>query len=358
MVVFLFMLGFSNIILGRCSCLYYFFNVPRSELVIKEYKDDDGDWITERTSLGHFCIAYIIIGPMVYFIYICLEFNSLTFKYLEEFNSNSTIKNKMRHWMQLKPDISIEWDCYHYETQRFTETDSNGREHKTTETVEVSSDRGTYDFNYFSCRDISGKFTLESNSCLNSYIFLNITSNVEFADQETIEDYHKELNRIRSYSSKDDHFDLKEIKTISLLSENQIILTNKCCCCFLNICIFIVFILIGLGEIYKIFFYCMGSVKYFTVKKAISTRKDLGENEYSEKYYMQNPSIESPFGNIIFEPDSFIQTLSENRINNTNSNNDNNSNLISFEINEEPKKTKTTQDDNETPLLYEDDIDD
>jgi len=329
-------------------------------LVINEYEDRDGDWVTIRTSLGNFCLAYAIIGPITYFIYICLEVASFTFKYFEDFDYNATIKNKMDYWIKLKPNISIEWDCYHYETRTYTDTDSDGREYTKTEEEKISSDHGTYKFNYFSCRDISGKFTLESDSCLNSYILLNITSSVEFADEETIADYNKELERIKSYSSKDDHFNLKEIKTIYCLSENQILLTNKCCCCFLNKCIFMFFTLIGLGEIYKIFFYCMGSVKYFTVKKAISTRKDLGDNEYSEKYYMQNPSIESPYGNTFYEPNSFIQNLWENRMSNTNNNNnnENNTNLISFEISEEPKKTKATQDDNETPLLYEDDIDD
>jgi len=334
------------------------FTIPRSELVINEYKDDDGDWVIIRTSLGYFSLAYAIIGPITYLIYIGLEVTSLTFKYLEDFDSNSTIKNKMDYWIKLKPDISIEWDCYHYETRTHTETDSQGRKSTYTEEEKISKDYGTYKFNYFSCRDISGKFTLESNSCLKSYILLNITSSVEFADEETIAAYNKELERIKSYSSKDTDFDLKEMKIIHFLSENQILLTNKCCCCFLNKCIFMFFVLIGIGEIYKILFYCMGSVKYFTVKKAVS-RKDLGDNKYSEKYYMQNPSIETPFGNTFYEPNSFIQNLWENRINNTNNNNnENNTNLISFEISEEPKKAKATQDDNETPLLYEDDMND
>jgi hypothetical protein len=181
---------------------------------------------------------------------------------------------------------------------------------------------------------------------------LNVSSNVELADKGTVSDYNKELERIKSYSSKDTYFDLKEKKTFYSLSENQIVLTNKCCCFFLNKCIFNFITIICLVEFYKIFFYCMGSVKHFTVKKAVSTRKDLSDNEYSEKYDTQNPSIESPFGNTFYEPQMFIQILPEYKINNTSINNNNNNNsIISFEISDEPKQIKTTQNDNETPLL-------
>ena len=106
----------------------------------------------------------------------------------------------------------------------------------------------------------------------------------------------------------------------------------------------------------------MGSVKYFTVKKAVSTRKDLGDNEYSEKYYMQNPSIESAFGNTLYEPNMFIQILPEYKMSNTNNNNNNNNtntnSIISFEISDESKQIKTSQDDNETPLLNEGNMND
>ena len=331
---------------------------PENEVIESSYYEEEERYtVIIRTSLGNFWYAYFFIGPISYAIYLALEFCSVTYKYLEDFNPDSTIKNKMDQWITLKPNISIEWDCYHYEERKVTETDSNGKRHTTTETEKVSKDWGTYDFKYYSCRDISGKFSLESNSCLNSYVLLNISSSVEFANKETISDYNKEYNRIDSYSRKDTYFDLKEIRTIYSLSENQIVLTNKCCCCFINKCIFIFFIIICLVEFYKILFYCMGSVKYFTVKKAVSTRKDLGDNEYSEKYYMQNPSIESVFGNTLYEPNMFIQILPAYKMSNTNNNNNTNS-IISFEISEESKKIKTSQDDNETPLLNEGNMDD
>ena len=330
--------------------IYYTF--PEKELIIKSYQDKEEVWITLRTSLGHFCDAFMIIGPFSYFIYICLEWNSLTYKYLEEFNSNSTIKNKIEYWLTLKPDISIEWNCYHNEEYEYTETDSDGKEHKVSATERVSTDRGTYDFKYYSCRDISGKFTLESNSRLNSYVFLNLSSSVEFADEGTISDYNKEINRINSFRNKDTYFDLKKIETIKCLSENQIILINKCSSFFLNKCTFSLFTILCLVEFYKIFFYCMGSVKNFTVKKAVSTRKDLGDNEYSEKYYMQNPSIESPFVNIIYEPNMFIQIFPEYKTNNTNNDNKNNNSIISFEISE-PKQSESFMNDNIAPLLDE-----
>ena len=334
------------------------FTFPEKELIISDYKNLDGVRVITRTSLGNFTFSYFFIGPISYIIYIILEMNSVTHKYLENFSPNSTIKSKIEHWIRLKPDISIEWDCYHYEDREYTKTDSDGQEYTTTEKEKISKDSGTYKFYYYSCRDISGKFTLESNSCLNSYVFLNVSSSVELADEGTVSDYNKELERIKSYSSKDTLFDLKEKKTINSLTKNQILLTNKCYSHFLNKCMFKYLTILCLAEFYKIFFYCMGSVQSFTVKKAVSTRKDLSDNEYSEKYDIQNPSIESVFGNTFYEPQMFIQILPEYKNDNTNSNNnsDKNNNIISFEISDEPKQIKTPQNDNETPLLYEDDM--
>ena len=327
------------------------FTFPENKLIADEYINDEGDKVTIRTSLGKFCFAYLFIGPISYLIYIILEFTSVTYEYLKDFNPNPTIKSAMDHWIKLKPDISVEWDCYHYEKIRYTDTDSEGRKHRRTETEKISEDHGTYKFDIYSCRDISGKFTLETNSCLNSYVLVHLSSSVKFADKETVSDFNKELERIRSFSKKDKNFDLKEEKKLNFLSKNQMLLTNKCCCCFINECVFVLFTIICLVEFYKIFFYFMGSEKDFTVKKAVSTRKDLSDNEYNDKYDKENPSIESAFGNTFYEPQDFIQNFLEYKMKNTN--NTNNNNLISFEISDEPKQKKISQDDNETPLLYE-----
>jgi hypothetical protein len=83
------------------------FTFPEKELIIGGYEDKDGDWVTIRTSLGNFCLSYCFIGPISYIIYIALEMNSVTHKYLEDFSPNSTIKSKMDYWIGLKPDISI-----------------------------------------------------------------------------------------------------------------------------------------------------------------------------------------------------------------------------------------------------------
>jgi len=312
------------------------FTFPKNKLIEGSYYDEEKEYeVTIRTSLGKFCLAYMAIGPISYFIYIALELHSVTYKYLKDFDPRSTFKSKMDQWIKLIPVISIRWDCYH------TEGEDDNR--KT-----VSKDKGTYIFIYKSCRDISGKFTIESNSCLKSYVLLNIASSIEFEDKETLLDYNKELENIKSKSNIDSNFNLKESKFIYPLPENQIVLTKKCCCCFLNKWIFIFLTLICLAEFYKIFFYCMGSAKYFTVKKVVSGRKTLYDNEYNQKYYMQNPSIESPYGNTFYEPQMFIQLLRKKTINNTNNN------LISLELSDKLNQfetPQTPQNDNETPLL-------
>ena len=92
----------------------------------------------------------------------------------------------------------------------------------------------------------------------------------------------------------------------------------------------------------------MGSAKYFTVKKVVSSRKTLYDNEYNQKYKMQNPSIESPYGNTFYEPQMFIQLLRKKTINNTDNN------LISLELSDKLNQFETPQapqNDNETPLL-------
>jgi hypothetical protein len=70
------------------------FTFPEKELIIGGYEDKDGDWVTIRTSLGNFCFSYFFIGPISYIIYIALEMNSVTHKYLKDFSLDQQLKVK------------------------------------------------------------------------------------------------------------------------------------------------------------------------------------------------------------------------------------------------------------------------
>ena len=71
---------------------------------------------------------------------------------------------------------------------------------------------------------------------------------------------------------------------------------------------FIFFTLITLGQIYKIYFNTFCIHKKFTIRKLISTRYDLGNPEYGQKYEPMNPQISINNIKFGYEKNQYIYT--------------------------------------------------
>jgi hypothetical protein len=151
-------------------------------------------------------------------------------------------------------------------------------------------------FNYRSCRDISGLLNLNENNKNESQSLIELKINFElfFDSAKSKLDYFINKEKfIKKYEKFDTHFKFEEnislpgIKKTYLINSGKKMpfLVNK------NIYLFFTFI-IPIIEIYKIYMRCFISNKNFTIKKLLSSKKHLNNPINSQIYKEFNPRLE------------------------------------------------------------------
>ena len=88
-------------------------------------------------------ILYVIIEVLIYIIYIILEFNSPIFKFLKN-KTNEPIKDKMKTFFSQRPIFNLNYEIKSKKKKKKINKYNNN-------------------FNYYSCRDVSGLFILNSD---------------------------------------------------------------------------------------------------------------------------------------------------------------------------------------------------
>ena len=110
---------------------------------------------------------------------------------------------------------------------------------------------------------------------------LDLEEEISFADEISYYDYMiQKGNFWRTNSGRDEKFYFKEYRTIPNMEHHYLINLDNDEPCLVNLIVFIIFIILMLGEIYKIIFnsYCL-YIK-FKVRKLVSTRYDLNQPKY------------------------------------------------------------------------------
>ena len=74
----------------------------------------------------------------------------------------------------------------------------------------------------------------------------------------------------------------------------------------MNHWIFLLFAFLTFGEFYKAYVSSLSVSQKFKIRKLVSTRYDLSQSIFNEKYYKFNPQIDLISNNIIFEPQDYI----------------------------------------------------
>ena len=105
---------------------------------------------------------------------------------------------------------------------------------------------------------------------------------------------------------------------------------------FVNFFIFIILTLLSFGEIYKLYIYNISIYRQFTIRKIVSTRKDLKTNR---EYDIFNPQIKLFDKLHTFESKIYNYLSTEhNRLNINNNNNNIEDNNITNDFNDEDKR--------------------
>ena len=268
---------------GAISLLYINF-YEKSEL---SFSDDE--YITTEF------ILIVTFEGMFYICYVIFQFCSPTFYYLLHKKNDVKLVDKMKQLFNTPPKIKFVVECYHYETRTYTTTDSKGNTTTRTQTVRVVTRVDSKFFDYYSSRDVSGLFRLnydESAIANKFYVKLELLANIEFADAVTYDDYIREKDEIYQRNvGFDTYTDIFVYNIVEGLTSYNLINITDNNPCGMSVFWYIIFIFMGIVQLYKIYINSRCVYKSFTVRKLISSRYSLTTEESDKKYRKFNPSI-------------------------------------------------------------------
>ena len=216
---------------------------------------------------GNICLV-------IYLFYVFSQFFVIFFGYNQFFlNRIDGIEETMKELFSDGPKIEITVTCYHN-----VSTDDGGFEKVTYKEI--------FNFDYYSWKDISGIFRLESNEAKKKkypFILLEIDHDIYFADSMSIDDLNQMKEElIKKNKDRDKNIRITVNKIIPGLEKfNLICIDPKNVPCFdFNITLFYTFIFIPpLCEFYKIYLDCHYYCQTFKIRKVISTRNNLNNDE-------------------------------------------------------------------------------
>ena len=229
-----------------------------------------------------------------YITYIIFELYSSTAKMLRNINSKQGINEMMRKYFSTPPNIELKYEYYHNVTVPISYTDNYGITHTGYSTYKELFLTTTFDFPYYSVRDVSGLFYLADKVAAKnkSFIKLELIEEVSFADTISYMDYYFEKNVFHESNGRSDENSIFiESRTIPGMISQNIIKIDDSISLIVNFPFFVISTLLMFAELYKP---CLNSFLYeqkFKVRKIISTRYDLNQPDINAKYQYISPKI-------------------------------------------------------------------
>ena len=249
---------------------------------------------TDYKNPDHEKISYITLGSF-YFIYIILEFCSTTAQYLRNKKTGEEMYDKMGSLFKAHPSVTFHCQCYHYEIVHYTTKDKDGKIHHETRREKRITYSESYSMPYYSSRDVSGLFYLncdEANSKKKCYIQLSLKEEINFADEISYMDYEFYKDQFwRKNRFRDVYMDFNETRTINGLIHHNLIKIGQNDPCIVSFGWFSIFTLLTIVEFYKIYINSFFVYQSYKIRKIISTRYNLNEPVYEEKYIKLVPQL-------------------------------------------------------------------
>ena len=212
----------------------------------------------------------LIVLIIVYVLYLITELCLPTFSFLRSKKNKDEVINALSKLIKTNPLIIYKFEVRNYNL-RIT---------------------GNIEFIYYSSRDVSGLLELDilkDDLKDKSYVALEIEQEINFADEISYFDFVNSKNIFNRRLKKGYYvYSLKDARSIpSQCNYYNLIRIGDKDPCFVNCFFFILFTIIPVVEIYKCYIYSTIYEKTFVIRKLISTRYDLNQ----EQYKVFNPYI-------------------------------------------------------------------
>lgn len=235
--------------------------------------------------ITNFHLISIILFVLIYIIYILVFcFASPMFSYLSNRTTNQGIYERMQTFFTNPPKLILSTHSYHY-------TNDHHRDRQ-----KVYTHQENMELSYYSWKDISGLFLLktEESKCCGSpvYLLLQIKNDINFADAISIDDYKQaKTNFVNKNKHKDQFIEEKEVRTYEGYKQYNLVRIGEEESCLGNRFMFIVFLLLTLGIVFCIIFNSKCIKQAFVVRKLMSTRYNLVNEENNTKYNSFRPTL-------------------------------------------------------------------
>ena len=239
-------------------------------------------------------IPYAFFLVVFFLVYMGFEFSCPTCIYLFRKKSGNEISEIMRNLFRAHPDI-----CFHYEAYNRDGEDNN----------KVITYKEDFYIPYYSSRDVSGLFYLNCDKNLIgkiTFIKLKLEEEINFADAISYMDY--ELYK-RDFCKKirpvDTHNEYWETRTISGLNHHYLVSIGGKNPCTVNFFLFFLSVIFTVCQFYKIYVNSLCLTQNFKIRKIVSTRYDLNQPIYKEKYSKFDPYLNLITQQCIYDQSDF-----------------------------------------------------
>ena len=253
---------------------------------------------------NEFNLAPKIVSIFLYIIYLIIEFNSPIKKLLYSLYEKSFYE-ELKKIISSSPNIKFILETYHFRNYIHPTILLSKNIISPMILTRVITYRNSYDFPFYSFKDVSGVLFLEDDmnkSKEYSFIKLKFKQEINFADEISYNDYISFRNKLITKNKNIDSFlNIKEIREIPNCDNEIFCKIGNVDTWTIGYKWYIFFILIGIGELYNLYFNSFCFEKTFTIRKLISTRYNLNEGEYIDKYFNLLPSINLGFEKLDFK---------------------------------------------------------
>jgi hypothetical protein len=264
--------------------------------------------LTQISNSSTISTTFGLLLCLIYIAYIINNiFLSKIFKFIFHIEESDNITNTLDRIFNDYPNLSFEINCFHYNNPKVIdnnqEIDNNIKKSNQNSNVsskifisesnnkKIKTYNDTNKFHYYNCKDVSGEIIIENKINKNNFYFVNLNLRFEiiFADSISFYDYETQKNTFLNKNKwRDVHTEIFERKYIkNSFNTSFLKINNEEIPKIFNWKFYLFFILICAAEIYKIFFLNHVIEKNFIVKKLISSRNKINE----EDYYELNPKI-------------------------------------------------------------------
>lgn len=242
-------------------------------------------------------IFSIILFSFSYLAYLITACCSPMCSYLFNKHKADSIHNYMKTLYYNPPIIEWHVECYHYVTRHHTTRDSKGNTKHHTSEEKVVTHRETERLNYYTWRDISGLFLLDSHKVFQGekkvYIKLELALNVEFADEITRLDYQRQKDSFYHRNRwRDSHISFRETTKVDGHKQYHMVrISDKRPPCVNGYMYLLLTFVFPIVELFKLYVNQFCIDQDYTLKKVLSTRYNLIEEEHAKTWVASVPQI-------------------------------------------------------------------